>query len=238
MTEITQYVSNKVEDLQKNQGLALPKGYSVGNALQTAWLEITDDSHGQPLSQICSPQSISKALTNMVIQGLSSAKNQCYFIPYGQQLTMQRSYFGTTSVVKRLSNVKDIKAQVVFKGDGFEIGSDEEFNEVVTKFEPKFENRDNEIVGAFAVVIKNDGTKDYTIMTKKEIETSWGQARSKRSGARANFKQEMAKRTVLNFILIQLMIMKCYFNQLMILLLMNMKMMTQKMLLQRKHLVT
>ncbi len=198
MTELVQSVVNQIDNLKAKQGLQLPQGYSVSNALQSAWLELTDTTNGVPLVQKCDPKSIAKALFNMAIQGLSSAKNQCYFIPYGKELVLQRSYFGTISVVNRLSNVKKIKAQVVFEGDEFEIGSDEDFNTVVKKFVPKFENRDKSIVGAFAFIEKEDGSRDYTIMTKKEIDTSWNQAKAKNSGARRNFSQEMAKRTVIN----------------------------------------
>ncbi|WP_373311492.1 recombinase RecT [Apilactobacillus xinyiensis] len=198
MTELVQSVVNQIDSLKEKQGLQLPKGYSVSNALQSAWLELTDTTNGVPLAKKCSTQSITKALFNMAIQGLSSAKNQCYFIPYGKELVLQRSYFGTISVINRLSNVKKIKAQVVFEGDEFEIGSDDDFNTVVKKFIPKFENRDKAIVGAFAFIEKEDGSRDYTIMTKKEIDTSWNQAKAKNSGARRNFSQEMAKRTVIN----------------------------------------
>ncbi|WP_283096127.1 recombinase RecT [Apilactobacillus xinyiensis] len=198
MTELVQSVVNQIDSLKEKQGLQLPQGYSVSNALQSAWLELTDTTNGMPLVKKCSTQSIAKALFNMAIQGLSSAKNQCYFIPYGKELVLQRSYFGTISVINRLSNVKKIKAQVVFEGDEFEIGSDDDFNTVVKKFIPKFENRDKAIVGAFAFIEKEDGSRDYTIMTKKEIDTSWNQAKAKNSGARRNFSQEMAKRTVIN----------------------------------------
>lgn len=81
---------------------------------------------------------------------------------------MQRSYFGTQAVLKRLSNVKDIWAEVVHKGDVLRIGSDKG-RTVVKEFEPDFANQDNEIIGAFAVIEKNDGERVYTVMTKKKL---------------------------------------------------------------------
>ena len=111
---------------------------------------------------------------------------------------MQRSYFGTVAVLKRLDSVKNITAQVVHEGDKFEIGSDENFQTVVKEFQPSIENQDKEIAYAFARIFKNDGTYVDTIMTKKEIDQSWAQTRQKNNKVQQNFSQEMAKRTVLN----------------------------------------
>ena len=189
-------VQNEINNMQKNEGLKLPPSYSVGNALNAAWLILSDDSKGPSMLDKCDPRSVSKALLNMAIQGLSPAKNQCYFIPYGKQCTLQRSYFGSVTVLKQLSSVKDIKAQAVFKGDGFEIGADDEMNLIVTKYQPKFENRDNPIIGAFAYVLQEDGHKVWTVMTKKEIDASWSQSRT--HNVQQKFGQEMAQRTIIN----------------------------------------
>lgn len=65
--------------------------------------------------EVCSRESIANSLLDMVVQGLSPAKTQCYFIVYGNQLQLNRSYFGTQAVLKRLTNVKDIWANVILK---------------------------------------------------------------------------------------------------------------------------
>ena len=111
---------------------------------------------------------------------------------------MQRSYFGTVAALKRLTNVSKVKAEVIHEGDVFEIGSNEDMEMVVTKFEPKFENIDKPIIGAFAMIKLEDGSVSYTVMTKAEIDKSWQQSRNKNNKVQQNFGQEMAKRTVLN----------------------------------------
>ena len=111
---------------------------------------------------------------------------------------MQRSYFGTVAVLKRLNDIADVKAEVIHKGDEFEIGSNQDMETVVSKFVPKFENLDNELVGAFAIIKRTDGQLDYTIMTKKQINQSWSQTRQRNNQVQKNFGDEMAKRTVLN----------------------------------------
>lgn len=195
--DITDQVSNRISQLQ-DDGLALPKDYNPQNALKAAWFKLqqTKDRSNRPALQVCTRSSIANALLDMVTQGLSPAKTQCYFIVYGNELQLQRSYFGTIAAVKRLSSVKDIDAQVVHQGDEFAIGADELGRIKVTKFVPKFENLDKPIKGAFAFIELADGRVDYTVMTQKQIQTSWGQSRQ--HNVQQKFGDEMAKRTVIN----------------------------------------
>lgn len=195
--DITDQVSNRISQLQ-DDGLALPKDYNPQNALKAAWFKLqqTKDRSNRPALQVCTRSSIANALLDMVTQGLSPAKTQCYFIVYGNEVQLQRSYFGTIAAVKRLSSVKDIDAQVVHQGDEFAIGADELGRIKVTKFVPKFENLDKPIKGAFAFIELADGRIDYTVMTQKQIQTSWGQSRQ--HNVQQKFGDEMAKRTVIN----------------------------------------
>lgn len=190
---ITEAVGKRIKVLE-DEGLALPEQYSAKNALSSAFFTLQKVYGIEKATQ----ESIANALLDMVTQGLSPAKTQCYFIVYGNELQMQRSYFGTVAALKRLSNVSKVKAEVIHEGDTFEIGSNEDMEMVVTKFEPKFENIDKPIIGAFAMIKLEDGTVNYTVMTKAEIDKSWQQSRNKNNKVQQNFGQEMAKRTVLN----------------------------------------
>ena len=97
--ELTDRVAGRLEDL-KDEGLALPAHYNAQNALKAAYLRLQSvkDRQGRPALNICSQPSIANALLDMAIQGLSPAKIQCYFIVYGNELQMRRSYFGTIAV--------------------------------------------------------------------------------------------------------------------------------------------
>lgn len=191
--ELTEKVGRRVA-VMEHEGLALPKNYNYQNALKSAFFEL-DKVRG---IENCTQASIANSLLNMITQGLSPAKTQCYFIAYGKELQMQRSYFGTVAALKRLEDVEKISAEVIHEGDVFEIGSNDEMETIVKKFEPKFENQDKPLIGAFAMIKKTDGTVSFTIMTKKEIDQSWRQSRNKTNMVQQNFSQEMAKRTVLN----------------------------------------
>lgn len=198
-TKLTDLVLDRVKQMQDTQDLSLPKNYNASNALNAAFLELqkVQDRNHRPALEVCSHDSIVKSLLDMTLQGLSPAKDQYYFIVYGNELQMQRSYFGTVAAVKRLDGVKKVRAEVVHEKDDFEIGANEDMELVVKRFVPKFENQDNQIVGAFAMIKTDEGT-DFTVMTKKEIDQSWAQTRQKNNKVQQNFSQEMAKRTVLN----------------------------------------
>lgn len=198
-TKLTDLVLDRVKQMQDTQDLSLPKNYNASNALNAAFLELqkVQDRNHRPALEVCSHDSIVKSLLDMTLQGLSPAKDQCYFIVYGNELQMQRSYFGTVAAVKRLDGVKKVRAEVVHEDDTFAIGANEDMELIVKQFIPKFENQDKPIIGAFAMIKTDEGT-DFTVMTKKEIDQSWAQTRQKNNKVQQNFSQEMAKRTVLN----------------------------------------
>lgn len=195
--DITDSVNKKIDELQ-SEGLALPPNYSHSNALKSAFFKLQEvkDKSGRPALEVCTKESIANALLDMVVQGLSPAKTQCYFVVYGTQLQMLRSYFGTQAVLKRLNSVNDIWANVIYKDDVFEYENDRG-REKLLSHKTAFENRDKDIVGAYAVIQTADGEEIMTAMTRKEIEVSWGQSKTGQS-VHKKFPGEMAKRTVIN----------------------------------------
>ncbi|MDU5949077.1 MAG: RecT family recombinase [Paenibacillus macerans] len=195
--DITDDVNRSLMRL-KDEGLILPPNYNASNALKSAFFKLQEvtSKDGKPALEVCTKESIANALLDMVVQGLSPAKTQCYFIVYGNKLQLNRSYFGTQSTLKRLSNVKDIWANVIYQGDVFDYEVIDG-RERLLKHETRFENRDNDILGAYAVVKTADGDEILTVMTRKEIEASWSQSKTSQS-VHKKFPQEMAKRTVIN----------------------------------------
>lgn len=195
-------VQKRIDEMTQGHQLELPPDYSVGNALQEAWLRLQEvkDKSGTPALQKCTKESIMTAMLDMAVQGLSPAKGQCYFVPYGDQLTLMRSYMGTVMVAKRFAGVKDVFAQVVYKGDTFEYQIDPATGiREVTKHLQTLDNVGKDIVAAYATVIKEDGTKYQEIMTMDQIQKAWNQGATKgKSPAHTNFPEEMSKKTVIN----------------------------------------
>lgn len=196
--DITDVVLMRVNELQAANTITLPSTYNAGNALKSAWLTLqkVTDKNKNPALQVCTQNSVANALFDMCVQGLTPAKNQCYFVVRGKELTLMRSYFGTAAVLKRLKGVSDVYAQVIYQGDKFEYAI-ENGNLVVTCHEQKLENIDlDKIVGAYAVIIK-DGQPRAEIMTMKQIRQAWSHTTT--GGAvQKEYPDQMAKRTVIN----------------------------------------
>jgi recombination protein RecT len=197
--ETVDVVAEKIRQFKESGELHLPDNYSAENAMKSAWLILqnTVDRDKKPALQVCTKDSIANALLDMVVQGLNPAKKQVYFIVYGNQLSCQRSYFGTMAVTKQVADAKDIYAQVVYAGDEFEYEL-VKGEKVVTKHVQKIENvASDKIVAAYCVVELSDGQKHTDIMTIGQIKKSW--AKGKAGPAVQNdFSEEMAKRTVIN----------------------------------------
>ncbi|HGI2692111.1 TPA: recombinase RecT [Streptococcus agalactiae] len=188
--QVTSNVATRINQMKDSDGLMIAPKYSVSNALSSAYYAL---KNGNLLNK--DQDSIYNALLDMVTQGLSPAKNQCYFVPYGNAVKLTRSYFGTMKVVKQLPEVKDIYAEVIYKGDKFKI-KNENGRKVFVSHDTDWMNADNEIVGAYCIIEKEDSEKILTVMTKKEIDKSWSKAKTK--NVQNDFPQEMAKRTVIN----------------------------------------
>lgn len=200
---ITDTVLARVQELENSNQLHFPQNYSYQNALKSAWLILqeTKDRNQKLALDVCSKESVANSLFNMVIQGLSPAKKQCYFVVYGNQLQLSRSYFGTIAVTKRLKGVKDVFAEVIYEGDDFayEINLDTGRKQII-RHSQSFENIDNtKIKGAYAIVLLEDDTRVVEVMNMKQIKAAWNQGQTKgNSGAHQNFAEEMAKKSVIN----------------------------------------
>lgn len=197
---LDEQVMNSLGRLQ-DQGLEMPPNYSPQNALKSAYFELANNTAGNLLQMAAGNQemktSISNALLDMVIQGLSPAKKQAYFIKYGSKVQLMRSYFGTMAVLDRVTGGADIRPVIVHEGDEFEIEMDGPDIKVV-KHTTEFENLDNDIKAAYVVIKLQNGKEYTTVMTKKQINASWSKSKMKGSGPQKEFPDEMAKRTVIN----------------------------------------
>lgn len=201
--EITDKVLNKVNSMQENGQLVIPQNYVAANALKSASLILqeTVDSKKVCVLESCTQTSIANCLLDMVKMGLEPSKKQCYFVAYGNKLQLMTSYFGKLAIAKRVSDLKDVKAFVIYEGDEFETEFDlDTLAMKIKSYKPDVKNVNLEkIVGAFAVPIFKDGSKgDVTYMSIQQIKNSWNQGYAKgNSGAHKNFTDEMCKKTII-----------------------------------------
>lgn len=209
--DTVELVSARVQEYMQRGEINLPANYSPSNALKSAWLILQNvvDRDKQPVLATCTKSSIANALLDMVIQGLNPAKNQCYFIAYGNQLTCQRSYFGTMAVTKMVDpTIADIVAEVVYEGDTFKYRL-ERGKKIITEHEQQIENvNSKKIKAAYAMVIDQNGEVRATeIMTFEQIKQAWKQSQVHPVDDKGNIKAgtthdkftaDMCKRTVIN----------------------------------------
>lgn len=195
-------VAAKINTLKKNTGIVLPKNYSAANAINSAWLKLQEvkDKNKKPALEVCSKNSIIDTLYNMVLQGLSPAKDQCYFVVYGNQLQLMKSYLGNIAATKRLSGVKDVVANVIYQGDDFKYTIDPISGRVkILEHKQEFDNIDDEkIRGAYAIVILENDDNFIEMMTFKQIQKAWSMGYGKENKTHTDFAGEMCKKTVIN----------------------------------------
>ena len=203
-------VSKKVREFQERGEINFPASYSPENAMKSAWLVLqeTYDKNKKRALEACTRDSIANSLLSMVVQGLNPDKKQCYFIVYGNQLTLQRSYFGSMAVAKRVCpEIKDIIADVVYRGDGFSYEK-AHGKTIVTTHTQSIENIDkNNIIAAYCTIIYKDGTDESAVMTLEQIKQAWKQSKMypiddngniKSGTTHDKFTEEMCKKTVIN----------------------------------------
>lgn len=183
-------------------GMSFPKDYNYTNELMGAYLILKDttDKNGKSVLQSCSQASVANTLMEMVNNGLSMQKKQCYPVAYGGKLQCSISVYGYTCIARRYGLLK-ISAMCIYDKDEFSYHI-EDGEIVIDKHVQKFESLDSgNIIGAYAIVRMKDGTKHVELMTKKMIETSWRQGygyKADGNGTHQKFEDQMCMKTVKN----------------------------------------
>lgn len=202
-SEITEQVFGKVKQLQEAGSLVLPKSYAAGNALKSAQLILaeTKDKTGKLATEVCTKESVANCLLDMVKMGLEPSKKQCYFVIYGDKLQLMTSYFGKLAIAKRVADLDEVKAFVIYDGDEFEMEFNlDDLTMQLKTYKPNPLNVNlDKITGAFAIPVFKDGTRgDLVYMSYQQIKNSWNQGYAKgNSGAHKNFTDEMCKKTII-----------------------------------------
>ena len=193
-------VIQRVDDLCK-VGFTLPKDYNHVNAIKASVIVLSElkDRNGRPFNEVCTPQSIQKALFSMATKGLDVSRNQAYYIVRGNQLCLHESYFGKVARVKRVYPDFDPTPRVIYQGDVFEYTTDVKTGRMqLVKHEQKIENLDKDFVGAYMYLPCPDGGQKLYIMTKKQIVTAWMKSSNKSMTVQHEFREKMIGKTIIN----------------------------------------
>lgn len=190
--------------LQEKQkyGLTFPKDYNYSNELMGAYLILkeTIDANKKPVLESCTQASIANTLMDMVTLGVSMQKKQCYPVAYSGKLQCQISVYGNTCIARRYG-LKNIDAMCIYEGDEFEYHI-ENARIVIDVHKQNFMNIDKDkIVGAYAIVTMEDGSKYAELMNINMIKQSWKQGfgyKEGGTGTHQKFTDQMAMKTVKN----------------------------------------
>lgn len=203
-------VQTQVEEYVKKGRLNLPVNYSAGNALKQFQLMVQDDSK----LMSCTQSSLAKCMLDMCILGLNPSKQQCYAVPFGNKATLMPSYEGNIVTAKRVdSNIKDIVAKTVHKGEVFEFENKSNGYYKILKHQQTLEtlsvkNVSEDIIGAYATIFYYDGQEpDSVMMPLSEIFKRWKKSSAKPfddmgnlkpTSVHAEFPDKMCERTLIN----------------------------------------
>jgi recombination protein RecT len=204
--DVVDVVGARVQEMVKAGRLQLPVNYSAGNAIMSWWLALQScvDKNKNPALSVCTRDSIANATLDMVVQGLSPSKKQCYPVVYGKTLVCQRSYFGEEALVRRVRpEVTHVWAEVYYEGDEieWEIAGGRRTVGVHKQKEENIGGLDK-IRGCYVVIEAQDGEALHCErMTIDQIITSWKKSPSYKGLKGDSFHneqpEEACKRTVI-----------------------------------------
>jgi recombination protein RecT len=219
-SEIRQIVDRthyRTREMLSGGEIVIPADYNMANAFKSAQLLFYDMNVSQynkqtksyeekNILEACTPASVSNALLKMVVMGLNPAKRQIDFIPYGNKLIAQPSYFGDMAMTKRFCGAVDIITRLIYKDDDFVFEYyDEDIK--ITKHKSELKNwRDDLIIGAYTIIVFQD-RKHVEIQTIDKIKKAWVE-KSKQymkdgkpnpKSVHEKFTSEMVKRSMVRY---------------------------------------
>ena len=191
--EVVAKFSTQLSDKLVSVESALPKDFNRERFVQNC-LAVMNETPA--LAKINPAQTIQGLLKGAYL-GLDFLNKECYLIPYGNSVQFQTDYKGEVKFTKKYSirKIKDIYAKVVREAD--------EFTEEIKDGKPSIDFKPlpfngNDIIGAFAVVLYQDGGMSYEVMSVKDIQAVRNNySKASQSKAWKNSFDEMCKKTVL-----------------------------------------
>ena len=171
-------VKSCISAFQADGSLSLSEVYEVDRALAAAFtlLNCLKDPTGCPILEQCSAESITTALLDMAIQGLSVNKRQCRFAVSGGDIKLVRTYFGTIALAREVGGmIGEPIVSMIGQGDDFEFETD-----VITgkkrliRHRPALCGMGGEIAGAYCILHLSDGTQYLEVFGPLQISAMLG----------------------------------------------------------------
>lgn len=172
---------------------ALPDGFNIPRFVQNAVALLNDNESLKKFAQTNGTAQIKQGLLKGAYLGLDAMNKECYLIPYGNTLSFMIDYRGNVKLAKKYSprKIRDIYAKLVRRGDDFVEGV---VNGYPTITHTPLPFNTNEIVGAYAVCLYEDGGMIYDTMSLEDLENSRKASKASNSPAWTRFTGEMYKK--------------------------------------------
>lgn len=181
----------------------LPKYLTVERLIGLTMLATTSS----PQLRQCSPGSVIQALMQAAQLGLEPGGplGHAYLVPYGNVCQMIPGYRGLFFLAVDSGAIKKGVARLVYEGDHFEWTQGVE--ETITH-RPRLggDRSDAKIIGAYAVVWHPDGSTQFEVMSREEIDRVRASSKASKNGPWVDWYGEMAKKTVVKRLLKQVAI--------------------------------
>lgn len=176
---------------------ALPSDFSIPRFVQNAVALLNNN---KPLAQYAKTYGTGRIKQGLLLGaylGLDSLNQEFHLIPYGSELNFQKDYRGARKLIMKYSMrpVKDVYAMLIREGDFLEEVVDMGVRNV--NFKPLPLNR-GKTIGAFSVVLYEDGGVAYDVMNIDELEATRKKSKAANAMAWKDFPGEMQKKTVLH----------------------------------------
>jgi len=153
--------------MKQQINMALPRHLDPDRMIQIVATEL---SRNERLKE-CTVTSLIGAVMQASILGFSPASvlGECYFVPYGGQVQFQIGYKGYKKLARQSGQISQLYAECVYKGDTFEysLGLDKNLIHKPDLFGTR---KDEDLLFVYAVAKYKDGTNDFVVLTKTEVE--------------------------------------------------------------------
>jgi len=190
-------IKTLLEKMKPNFAAVLPKHISSDRLLKLA----LSTASKNPLLLQCSPNSYLHCIMTCATLGLDpdGTMGSAYILPYRNakknlyEAQIIIGYRGLIELALRGGEISSIEAHVVNANDRFEFSFG--MNPVLSHT-PSLGEDPGAMIAAYAVARFKDGTYQYDVMTKKQIDLIRARSKSSMSGPWVTDYDEMAKKTV------------------------------------------
>jgi len=186
--------NNELKELlnkNKKEIAALAPKYVNKERMMSIFLEAANN----PKIQACTKISVLKSAKRMAEMGTDRVgPGGVWLIPFGKELTVIPDWRLIIDKARRVGVIKHATAEAVFDGDEFSYERGMNPNLI---HKPNMKSNKKKLIAAYCIYTLPDGSKDFDVMTKDEVDAIRARSKAKDSGPWVTDFAEMAKKTVI-----------------------------------------